>query len=89
VFKGILDGKLDLVDFSKHNANLDACLIAKTNMGWLWHCRLIHVGMKNLHKLLKGEHVLEVTNVCLAKTYLVQLVKPGNRLVQVIQARIL
>jgi hypothetical protein len=25
-------------------------------MGWLWHRRLAHVGMKNLHKLLKGEH---------------------------------
>jgi hypothetical protein len=34
-FKGVLGGKLYLVDFSKDNANLDACLIAKTNMGWL------------------------------------------------------
>jgi hypothetical protein len=34
-FKGILDDKLYLVDFSKENADLDACLIAKTNMGWL------------------------------------------------------
>jgi hypothetical protein len=34
-FKGVLDGKLYLVDFSKENADLDACLIAKTNMGWL------------------------------------------------------
>jgi hypothetical protein len=34
-FKGVLDGKLYLVDFSKENANLDSCLIAKTNMGWL------------------------------------------------------
>jgi hypothetical protein len=30
---------------------LDRCLIAKTNMGWLWHKRLAHVGMRNLHKL--------------------------------------
>jgi hypothetical protein len=35
-FKGVLDGKLYLVDFSKENADLDACLIAKTNMGWCW-----------------------------------------------------
>jgi hypothetical protein len=34
-FKGLLDGKLYLVDFSKENADLDTCLIAKTNMGWL------------------------------------------------------
>ena len=50
-----------LVDFDR--AELDTCLIAKTNMGWLWHRRLAHVGMKNLHKLLKGEHILGLTNV--------------------------
>jgi transposase InsO family protein len=66
-FKGVLDGKLYLVDFSKEEANLDACLIAKTSMGWLWHSRLAHVGMKNLHKLLKGEHVLGLINVCFEK----------------------
>jgi hypothetical protein len=31
--KGVIDGKLYLVHFSKENADLDACLIAKTNMG--------------------------------------------------------
>jgi hypothetical protein len=61
-FKGVLDDKLYLVDFSKEEADLDACLIAKTSMGWLWHRRLAHVGMKNLNKLLKGEHVLGLTN---------------------------
>jgi hypothetical protein len=65
-FKGVLDGKLYLVDFSKENTDLDACLIAKTNMGWLWH-RRAHVGMKDLHKLLKGDHVLGLTNVCFEK----------------------
>jgi hypothetical protein len=53
-FKRVLDGQLYLVDFIENNAELDTCLIAKTNMGWLWHRRLAHVGMKNLHKLLKG-----------------------------------
>jgi hypothetical protein len=32
-FKGALEGQLYLVDFNK--AELDTCLIAKTNMGWL------------------------------------------------------
>jgi hypothetical protein len=32
-FKGVLDGKLYLVDFSKEEADLDACLITKTSMG--------------------------------------------------------
>jgi hypothetical protein len=66
-FKGVLDDKLYLVDFSKENADLDACLMAKTNMGWLWHRCLAHVGMKNLHKLLKGDHVLGLTDVCFEK----------------------
>jgi hypothetical protein len=44
-FKGVLDDKLYLVDFSKENVDLNACLIAKTNMGWLWRRRLAHVGM--------------------------------------------
>jgi hypothetical protein len=36
-FKSVLDIKLYLVDFTKDNVDLDTCLIAKTNMGWLWH----------------------------------------------------
>ena len=31
-FKGVLDGKLYLVDFGKEEVGLDACLIAKTNV---------------------------------------------------------
>jgi hypothetical protein len=66
-FRGVLDDKLYLVDFTKDHDDLDACLIAKTNFGWLWHHRLAHVGMKNLHKLLKGEHVLGLTDVYFEK----------------------
>jgi hypothetical protein len=32
-FKGVSDDKLYLVHFTKENADLDACLLAKTNMG--------------------------------------------------------
>jgi hypothetical protein len=66
-FKGVLVSKLYLVDFAKENANLDACLIAKTNLGWLWHRHLGHVGMKNLYKILKGEHVLGLTDAYFEK----------------------
>jgi hypothetical protein len=52
-----------LVDFIDDNAELDTCLIAKTSVGWLWHCRLAHVGINNLHKLVKREHILGLTNV--------------------------
>jgi hypothetical protein len=48
---GILKGKLYLMDFNPEELELDKCLIAKINMGWLWHRRLAHVGMRNLHKL--------------------------------------
>jgi hypothetical protein len=66
-FKGVSDGKIYLVDFAKENVDLDTCLLAKTNMDWLWHCHLAHVGMKNLHKLLNGEHVLGLTDVYFEK----------------------
>jgi hypothetical protein len=66
-FKGVLKGKLYVVDFTKDKAQLDTCLITKSNMGWLWHRRLAHVGMKNLHKLLKGDHVIGLTNVVFEK----------------------
>jgi hypothetical protein len=78
-FKGVLDGKLYLVDFSKEEVGLDACLIAKTSMGWLWHHRLAHVGMKNLHKLLKGEHVLGLTNVYFEKDRLCAACQTGKQ----------
>jgi hypothetical protein len=50
-FKCILRGKVYLVDFILEEVELDRFLIEKTNMGWLWHRRLAHVGMRNLHKL--------------------------------------
>jgi hypothetical protein len=34
-FKGVLEGLLYLVDFNDNQAELDTCLIAKTNMDWL------------------------------------------------------
>jgi hypothetical protein len=84
-FKGVLEGQLYLVDFDR--AELDTCLIAKTNMGWLWHHRLAHVGMKNLHKLLKGEHILGLINVTLRKTGFVAHVRQGSKLVFIIHTR--
>jgi transposase InsO family protein len=76
-FKGVLEGQLYLVDFNR--AELDTCLIAKTNMGWLWHRRLSHVGMKNLHKLLKGEHILGLTNVHFEKDRVCSACQAGKQ----------
>jgi transposase InsO family protein len=77
-FKGVLEGQLYLVDFN-NQAELDTCLIAKTNMGWLWHRRLAHVGMKNLHKLLKGEHILGLTNVHFEKDRICSACQAGKQ----------
>jgi hypothetical protein len=66
-FKGILRGKLYVVDFVPEEVELNKFLIAKRNMGWLWHRRLAHVGMKNLHKLQKDGHILGLTNIVFKK----------------------
>jgi hypothetical protein len=75
----VLEGQLYLVDFNDNQAELDTCLIAKTNMGWLWHRRLAHVGMKNLHKLLKGEHILGLTNVHFEKDMVCSACQAGKQ----------
>jgi hypothetical protein len=66
-FKGVLRGKLYLVDFIPKEVELDKCLIAKRNMGWLWYRRLAHVGMRNLHKLPKAVHILGLINIVFVK----------------------
>jgi transposase InsO family protein len=63
VFMGRLKNKLYLVDFNEGKTNLETCLVAKSSMGWLWHRRLAHDGMRNLAKLQKDEHILRLTNV--------------------------
>jgi hypothetical protein len=45
--------------------------------------------MKNLHKLLKGEHILGLTNVHLRKTGFVAHAKQGSKLEFIIHTRTL
>ena len=66
-FMGYLKGKLYLVDFTSNRVNPETCLMAKSSMGWLWHRRLAHIGMRNLAKLQKGEHILGLTNISFEK----------------------
>jgi hypothetical protein len=66
-FKGVLIGKLYLVDFVPEKVELDKCLIAKRNMSWLWNHRLAHIGMRNLHKLQRDGHILGLTNIVFEK----------------------
>ena len=44
-------------------AKLSTCLISKSSMGWLWHRRLGHVGMKQLNKLMKHDLVRGLKDV--------------------------
>jgi hypothetical protein len=51
IFKGFRYENLYLVDFNASEAQLSICLFTKSlftksSMGWLWHRRLSHVGMK-------------------------------------------
>jgi hypothetical protein len=62
-FKDVLRDKLYVVNFIPEEVELDRCLITKTNMGWLWHRRLAHTGMRNRHKLQKDGHILGLTNI--------------------------
>jgi hypothetical protein len=64
-FKCVLRGKLYLVNFIPKEVELDKCLIAKRNMGWLWQCRLAHIGMRNLHKLQKRGPNSRTNQYCL------------------------
>uniref|UniRef100_A0A8I7BEB6 Integrase catalytic domain-containing protein n=1 Tax=Hordeum vulgare subsp. vulgare TaxID=112509 RepID=A0A8I7BEB6_HORVV len=66
-FVGELDGNLYTVDFSKESTFHTTCLMAKADMGWLWHRRLAHVGMRNLQNLLNDNNILGLTNVSFKK----------------------
>jgi hypothetical protein len=67
VFSGILKRKLYIVDFNPKELEIDKCLIAKTNMGWLLHRRLAHVGLRNIHKHQNEGHILGLMNVAFEK----------------------
>ena len=59
VFEGFRRGDLYIVDFSA-DSQLAVCLLAKALECWLWHRRLGHAGMRNLHTLAKKKHVIGI-----------------------------
>uniref|UniRef100_A0A8R7QCG9 GAG-pre-integrase domain-containing protein n=1 Tax=Triticum urartu TaxID=4572 RepID=A0A8R7QCG9_TRIUA len=63
-FVGHVENGLYVVNFSEHPTKIVTCLMAKVDVGWLWHRRLVHVNMRSLQSLLKGGHVRGLTNVC-------------------------
>ena len=58
IFKGFRHESLCLVDFLSKKTSLTTCLFSKASMGWLWHRRLGHVGMKQFNRLVKHDLVL-------------------------------
>jgi hypothetical protein len=79
VFAGHLWGKLYYVDFTKVKVDPKACLVAKSDLRWLWHRRLAHVGMRNLTKLQKDDHILGLTNVVFEKDRLCSACQAGKQ----------
>jgi hypothetical protein len=62
-----LKGKLYLVDFTTNKVTPETCLVAKSDKGWLWHRWLANVGMRNLAKLQKDNHIIGLTNIVFEK----------------------
>ena len=54
-------------------------LSQESSLGWLWHRRLAHVGMKNLNKLLKMVHILRITNVFFEKDRMCSACQAGKQ----------
>jgi hypothetical protein len=67
IFKGFRYESIYLVDFDASEARLSTCLLTKSSMGWLWHRRLGHIGMKQLNKLVKHDLVRGLKDVTFKK----------------------
>ena len=78
IFKSFRHESLYLVDFSSSDANLTTCLFSQSSMGWLWHRRLAHVGMKQLNRLLKHNLVVGLKDVKFEKDKLCSACQAGK-----------
>ena len=80
IFKGFRYEILYLVDFNASEPQLSTCLFTKSSMGWLWHRRVGHIGMKQLNRLLSMTWLEASKMLCLRRIMFVALVKPANKL---------
>lgn len=55
IFKGLRYENLYLVNFDACEAKISTCFFTKSSLGWLWHRRLGHAGMKQLNWLIKHD----------------------------------
>jgi transposase InsO family protein len=63
VFKGFRHGHIYLVNFSSKEANSMTCLFSKSSLEWLWHRRIVHIGMSNLKKAHKRWMITSLKDV--------------------------
>jgi hypothetical protein len=75
------------MDFNSEEMELDKCRIAKTNMGWLRHRRVAHVGMRNIRKLQKEGHILELMNVAFERDRPREACQAGKQVGPLIMSR--
>ena len=73
-FVGHVENGLYVINFSERPTKTATCLMAKVDVGWLWHRRLAHVNMRSLQSLLKGGHVRGLRMLVLLKIVLAVLV---------------
>ena len=57
---------------------LAVCLLTKASECWLWHRRLGHAGMRNLHTLVKKKHVIGIEGVKFFKDHLCGACEAGK-----------
>jgi hypothetical protein len=66
-FVGYVENGLYVVDFLEKPTTAAICLIAKSDVGWLWHRGLAHVNMRALQNLYIGGHILGPKDVSFDK----------------------
>jgi hypothetical protein len=79
VFKGFRYGRIYLMDFSKKEASSMACLFSKTSLGWIWHRRIVHIGMSNLKKAHKRGMITGLKDVTFDKNKLCSTCQAGKQ----------
>ena len=77
VFEGYRKDDLHVVD-SSAGPQLAVCLLAKASECWLWHRRLGHAGMRNLHTPVKKKHVIGIEGVKFKKDHLCGACEAGK-----------
>ena len=68
-----------MVDFNASKAQLSTCLFTNSSMGWLWHRRLGHVGMKQLNRLVTHDLVRGLKDVVYEKDKLCSACQAGKQ----------